>query len=112
MVANDKSGNIKVGWNPGTFIQLVSNPNWDSKTDFRPAYLNSITFKEGVSDPTVMTRQILAGSADANGDSPPSPAELRSILANPKEKKQLFFTPVSGSRYVALNTSKPPFNNL
>jgi peptide/nickel transport system substrate-binding protein len=112
MVANDASGNVKVGWSPGTFIHLVRNPNWDSKTDFRPAYLDTINYKEGASDPTVMTRQILAGSADANGDSPPSPAELRSILNNPTQKKQLFFVPVSGSRYVALNTSKAPFNNV
>ena len=112
MVANDKSGNVKVGWNPGTFIHLVRNPNWDKTTDFRPAYLDTINYKEGATDPTVMTRQILAGSADANGDTPPSPAELRSILNNPTQKKQLFFIPVSGSRYVALNTTKPPFNNL
>jgi peptide/nickel transport system substrate-binding protein len=111
MVANDASGNIKVGWSPGTFIHLIRNKNWDKSTDFRPAYLDTINYKEGVSDPTVMTRQILAGSADANGDAPPSPAELRSILNNPTQKKQLFFIPVSGSRYVALNTSKPPFDN-
>ena len=112
MVANDASGNVKVGWNPGTFIHLVRNKNWNAKTDFRPAYLDTINYKEGASDPTVMTRQILAKSADANGDSPPSPAELRSILNNPTQKKQLFFIPVSGSRYVALNTTKPPFDKL
>src|ERR1035437_9406472 len=59
MVANDASGNIKVGWNPGTFIHLVRNPNWKKSTDFRPAYLDTINYKEGASDPTVMTRQIL-----------------------------------------------------
>lgn len=112
MVANDSSGNIKVGWSPGNYIHLIRNPNWKASTDFRPAYLDSINYKEGATDTTVMTRQILAGSADANGDAPPPPAELQSILSNPKEKKQLFFIPVSGSRYVALNTSKAPFNNL
>lgn len=112
MVANDKAGNVKVGWNPGSFIKLIRNKNWDAKTDFRPAYLDTITFKEGASDPNVMARQILAGSADANGDSPPAPAMIKSIINNPTQKKQLFFTPVSGSRYVALNTSKPPFDNL
>lgn len=112
MVANDKSGNVKAGWNPNSFIHLIRNPNWDGKTDFRPAYLDKINIKEGTSDPSVMARQILAGSADVNGDSPPAPAMIKSIISNPTQKKQLYFTPVSGSRYVALNTSKPPFNNL
>jgi peptide/nickel transport system substrate-binding protein len=112
MVKNDASGNIKPGWDPGTYIHLVRNPNWDPKTDFRPAYLDSINYKEGVEDPTVMARQILAGSADMNGDQPPSATMLKQIVSNPTQKKQLFFTPVSGSRYVALNTSKPPFNDV
>lgn len=112
MVANDKSGNVKAGWNPNSFIHLIRNPNWDGKTDFRPAYLDKINIKEGASDPSVMARQILAGSADVNGDSPPAPAMIKSIISNPTQKKQLYFTPVSGSRYVALNTSKPPFDNL
>ena len=112
MVANDKSGNVKVGWSPSSFIHLVRNPNWKANTDFRPAYVDKINIKEGASDPSVMARQILAGSADVNGDAPPSPAMIKSILSNPTQKKQLFFTPVSGSRYVALNTSKPPFDNL
>jgi peptide/nickel transport system substrate-binding protein len=60
----------------------------------------------------VTTRQILSGSADVNGDTPPPAAELRSITSNPAQKKQLDFTPTSGSRYIALNTRKPPFNNL
>ena len=58
-----------------------------------------------------MAKTILSGAADANGDTPPPPAELRSILSN-AQRKQLFFTPTGGSRYVALNTTKPPFDNL
>jgi peptide/nickel transport system substrate-binding protein len=71
-----------------------------------------VLFKEGFQDPTVMTRTILSGGADVNGDSPPPPAQLQSILSNATQRRQLFFTPTGGSRYVALNTSKPPFDKL
>ena len=113
MIKNDASGNVNgVGYQPNRLIELVRNPNWSSKTSWRPAYVNQIDFKEGFQDPTVMTRQILSGSADANGDTPPPPAELRSIMSNSSQKGQLFFTPTGGSRYVALNTRKAPFNRF
>jgi peptide/nickel transport system substrate-binding protein len=113
MIKNDKSGNVSgVGYIAEQKIQLVRNPNWDPKTDFRPAYADQIVFKEGFEDPTVMAKEILAGTGDVNGDSPIPPAELQSITSNASEKKQLFFTPVSGTRYIPLNTSKPPFNNI
>jgi peptide/nickel transport system substrate-binding protein len=113
MIKNDASGNISgVGYKPGQLIDLVRNPNWSAKTSWRPAYASEILFKEGFQDPTVQTKMILSGSADVNGDTPPPAAELHSILANASEKAQLVFTPTGGSRYVALNTSKAPFDNL
>jgi peptide/nickel transport system substrate-binding protein len=113
MIKDDSSGNINgVGYKPGQLIELVRNPNWSAKTSWRPAHANEILFKEGYQDPTVMTRTILSGAADANGDTPPPPAELRSIMSNPSQRKQLTFTPTGGSRYIALNTAKPPFDNL
>ena len=113
MIKNDSSGNINgVGYKPGQLIDLVRNPNWSAKTSWRPAHADEVLFKEGYQDPTVMTRTILSGSADVNGDSPPPPAELRSIMASSSQRKQLHFTPAGGSRYVALNTSKPPFDKL
>jgi peptide/nickel transport system substrate-binding protein len=54
---------------------------------------------------------ILSGGADVNGDTPPPPAELRSITGNPSQKDQLTFTPQGGARYIGLNTAKPPFDN-
>ena len=113
MIKNDASGNINgVGYKPGQEIDLVRNPNWSPKTSWRPAHADQVVFKEGFQDPTVMTRTILSGGADVNGDSPPPPAELKSILASSSQRKQLHFTPTGGSRYVALNTSKPPFDNV
>ncbi len=111
MIRNDSSGNI-TGYTAGQQIDLVRNPNWSRSTDFRPAYADEILFKEGFQDPTVLTKQILDGVADVNGDVPPPAAQLRSILSNPTQKKQLTMTPAGGSRYVALNTAKKPFNNL
>lgn len=113
MIKNDASGNINgVGYKPGQLIDLVRNPNWSAKTSWRPAHADEVLFKEGYQDPTVMTRTILSGSADVNGDSPPPPAELRSIMTNSSQRGQLHFTPSGGSRYIALNTSKAPFDNL
>jgi peptide/nickel transport system substrate-binding protein len=112
MNKNDASGNINgVGYRPGTLIELVRNPNWNAKTSWRPAHADQILFKEGFQDPTVQTKMILGGTADVNGDTPPPAAELKSILANPSQKPELVFTPTGGSRYVALNTAKAPFDN-
>jgi peptide/nickel transport system substrate-binding protein len=113
MIKASSSGNINgVGYQPNKLIELVRNPNWDPSSDYRLGCVDQVLFKEGYQDPTVMTRTILSGSADANGDTPPPPAELKSILSSSTEKQQLFFTPTGGSRYVALNTSEAPFNNL
>ena len=113
MIKNNASGSINgIGYQPNKLIELVRNPNWNAKTSWRPANADEILFKEGFQDPTVMTRQILSGSGDVNGDTPPPPAELRSLLSNSADKKQLVFTPTGGSRYIALNTRKAPFNKL
>ena len=113
MIKNNAAGSINgIGYQPGRLIELVRNPNWESGTDYRLACVDSVRFQEGYQDPTVMAKTILSGAADANGDTPPPPAELRSILASSTQSKQLFFTPSGGSRYIALNTTKPPFDNL
>ena len=113
MIKNNAAGSINgIGYQPGRRIELVRNPNWDSSTDYRLGCADQVLFQEGYQDPTVLTRTILSGAADANGDVPPPAAELKSILANSTQSKQLYFTPAGGSRYIALNTSKPPFDNL
>ena len=113
MIKNNAAGNINgVGYKPGQLIDLIRNPNWDPGTDDRLGCADEVRFQEGYQDPTVMAKTILSGAADANGDTPPPPAELRSILSSSTQRKQLFFTPTGGSRYVALNSTKPPFNKL
>jgi peptide/nickel transport system substrate-binding protein len=113
MIQNDTSGKVNgVGYIPSRKVVLVRNPNWDAKTDYRPAYADKIIFSEGFQDPSVMAKKILAGTGDVNGDSPPPPPELKRITSSPTLSKLIFFTPTSGGRYIPLNTEKPPFNNV
>jgi peptide/nickel transport system substrate-binding protein len=113
MIQNDASGKVNgVGYVPSRKVVLVRNKNWDSKTDYRPAYADKIVFSEGFQDPTVMTKKILGSSGDVNGDSPPPATEMRRIMSSSTLRKELFFTPASGGRYIPLNTQKAPFTNL
>jgi peptide/nickel transport system substrate-binding protein len=109
MVANDSSGKL-TGYKPGQEIRLVRNPNWDKSTDYKPAYLDSITIKEGA-DPDVAARQIVSGSHLVSGDFQLTASTLSRVS---KENKDLLvITPPTGRyRYIALNTTKKPFDNV
>ncbi|HEX5617257.1 MAG TPA: ABC transporter substrate-binding protein [Solirubrobacteraceae bacterium] len=109
MVENDDSGTA-VGYEPGRRIRLVRNPNWNVRTDTRPAYLDEIDIREGNYDTTVMARRILEGESMINGDQPPPPAVLRRALAERKDQIQL--VPLGGTRWVTMNTTIPPFDDL
>src|SRR3954462_15466412 len=114
MIPNDSSGKItSAGYQPGRRITLVRNPNWDPKTDWRPAYLDKIIVQEG-EDPSVGNRKVLAGqSLVANPvDLAPTPDFLKSNL-NGAKKDQLVPSPYTGRpRWVALNTKKKPFDDI
>jgi peptide/nickel transport system substrate-binding protein len=108
MIANNAQGKA-VGYSPGKEIRLVRNPNWDAKTDYKPAYLDSITIREGVT-PDVASRQILDGSKLVSGDFQLPAATLAN--ASRQHKDQLVITPPTGRfRYIALNTRDKPFDN-
>lgn len=112
MIQNDASGKI-TGYSPGHQIVMVRNPNWDPKTDWRPAYLDKIIINEG-NDPNVGNRKVLSGqSMVANPvDLAPTPEFLKQNLSGPN-KDQLVPSPYTGrTRWVALNTTKKPFNNI
>jgi peptide/nickel transport system substrate-binding protein len=110
MVKNDSTGKL-TGWSPGKQVQLVRNPNWDAKTDFRPAYLDSITVQEGNDDLTSASRRALDGQATACCDSgtPPAPV-LKQVVTHNKD--QIAFVPSGGWRYVAFTTNIKPFDNI
>jgi peptide/nickel transport system substrate-binding protein len=108
MIRADRDGKVLgEGYVPGRSLRLVRNPNWSAAGDHRPAYLDEIEFKIGGS-PTVSGRQVLAGRALVLAD-PPTPALVKKAYQEARD--QIIFSPGSGSRYAALNTTIPPFDD-
>jgi peptide/nickel transport system substrate-binding protein len=110
MVRNNPEGKV-VGRDPGKSIEIIRNPNWDPKTDFRPAYLDEISIEEGNDDLTIASRRTLQGDALMCCDSgqPPIPI-LRRALTNNED--QVGRVASGGTRWIALNTTKKPFDNI
>ena len=71
MIQSDpKTGQFQgIGYQTGKSLTLVRNPNWNAKTDWRPAYLDRINFVIG-GDSTVIGRQVLQGSDAVQFDTP------------------------------------------
>lgn len=108
MVSADRSGKVLgEGYVPGRSVRLVRNPSWSAATDTRPAYLDTVEFRIGGST-TVAGRQVLAGRGLVLGDSP-TPALVKKAYQEARD--QLFLSPGAGSRYAALNTAIPPFDD-
>jgi peptide/nickel transport system substrate-binding protein len=108
MVKNDSAGNL-VGYKPNSSIQLVRNPNWDAKTDYKPAYLDSILMRTNASDLDVASRQALAGSHMLTEDPPPANVLKRAVTSY---KGQYVTIPAGGFRWLPLNTTLKPFDNI
>jgi len=109
MIKNTPAGK-SVGWQPGKSLDLVRNPNWDKATDFRPAYLDEVLALGGNDDTTVASRRILSGQSMVSGDWSPGPSTLKTASAH--NKSQLAIVPTASIRYVAMNTTVKPFDNL
>ena len=110
MVRNNAEGKA-VGRDPGKSIEIVRNPNWDAKTDFRPAYLDEIRIEEGNDDLTIASRRTLQGDGLMCCDSgqPPIPILRRALTSN---KDQVGRTASGGTRWIALRTDTKPFDNI
>jgi peptide/nickel transport system substrate-binding protein len=108
MVKNDASGKL-IGYKPGRSIQLVRNPNWDRRTDFRPAYVDSVLMRTNASDAPVAARQTLTGSHLLTEEPPPA-SVLK--LAVTKYKGQFAQLAGGGFRWFPLNTTIKPFNDI
>ena len=112
MVENDGKGNL-TGYSPGKEIKLVRNPSWDPETDYRPAYLDTITVQQGFSDPTSAAKKVLEGSGQVTFDFPPSPTVIQEVAQGDQyEPSQMSVTPSGGNRYVALNITEEPFDDI
>ena len=112
MVKNDPSTGKVTGRDPGKRIEMVRNPNWNKDTDYRPAYLDSITIEEGNDDLTVASRRTLSATSPTmccDSGQPPIPVLSRAITQN---KEQLGRVSGGGTRWIALNTTKKPFDNI
>jgi peptide/nickel transport system substrate-binding protein len=109
MYKNDSTGKL-VGRQPGKSIQLVRNPNWDANTDYRPAYLDSITVEEGNDDAVSSARRELDGQSLVQGDGTTPAPVIKQALSSKKD--QIAFIPGGGYRFISMNSTIKPFDNL
>ena len=106
-------GNIKgKGYTPGRAMKLVRNPNWSARSDFRPAYVDTIEVKQGFTDTAVGVRQILSGTADGAGDYGVLSGPTIKQVTTTARYKDNFYTWPNGIAYLSLNTKKKPFDNV
>ena len=108
MVRNDAEGKL-VGWKPGKSTELVRNPNWDAKQDFRPAYLDEVLLRTNATDANVSGRQVLAGSHLTLDANPPAQVLKRVVTT---QKDQLKTVPSGGFRWFPLNSTIKPLDDI
>jgi peptide/nickel transport system substrate-binding protein len=109
MIENDASGKA-VGYEAGRNIHLVRNPNWDATTDYKPAYLDEIAMPQGNDDTTVASRRVVEGDSMLTGDFSPPPNVLAQVVK--RQKDQLALIPAGSARYVSMNTTVAPFDDV
>ena len=86
MIKNDASGKAHGLQGLERSIDLILKPNWDPKTDFRPAYVNTMTIKESNDDADSSPR---AASSSGSGlvqrrrRSRPAPVIKQALAAQP-----------------------------
>ena len=109
MIQNDASGKA-VGWTPNRQIKLVRNPNWTKASDpLRNAYVDVVLFREG-NDTAVATKKIETGKGMLNGDFSPPASTLKRLTTTLKDQSKS--VNLGSWRFVALNTTKAPFDNI
>ena len=109
MIENDGKGNV-TGYEPSKRMALVRNPSWDKETDFKPAYFDKIV-ETCCTDATVAARKTLTGQGYLSGDyAAPPTAVLKQALSSRKD--QIAVEPSGGNRYISLNTTVKPLDNV
>jgi peptide/nickel transport system substrate-binding protein len=109
MISSDAAGKA-IGYEAGRRIHLVRNPNWDKSTDYKPAYLDEIEMPQGNDDTTVASRRVVEGEGLLTGDFSPPPNVLATVVK--RQKDQLELVPAGSARYVSMNTTVKPFDNV
>jgi peptide/nickel transport system substrate-binding protein len=113
MIKGAGTGTVpSTSYSPGKTLLLVRNPSWQRSTDpIHGAYVDAIDINGGF-DPNVSAREILNGTDMMSGDSAAPPvAILQAGLTGP-QKSQFSIAPSDGNRYISLNTTIPPLNNV
>ena len=88
----------------------MRNPNWDAKTDYRPAYLDAIDFDGGNDADRRRRARSLDGKSMVSGDYAPAAPVVKQAL--PAAQGPAARSRRGGNRYIALNTTIPPFDNV
>lgn len=103
-------------YTPGREIRLARNPSWDPRTDYRPAYLDSVVVDEGNADPVAASRQILRGRGlvNAQADLGVPPSIVRQVVLGSAAQRRQFVAGTSTGRvrYVSLRTTRAPFDDV
>ena len=98
-------------YQPGKLLLLVRNPSWQRSTDpIRHAYFDAIDIKGG-NDITVASNQIIDGSDLMSGDFAAPPTSILKQLVT-QDQSQYHIQSSGGNRYIGLNTTIPPLNNI
>ncbi|MGI9184512.1 MAG: ABC transporter substrate-binding protein [Solirubrobacteraceae bacterium] len=113
MIQGAGSGTVpSSGYSAGRLLDLVRNPSWQASTDpLREANFNQIVFKGG-NDITVASRQTLTGSDMMSGDYAAPPVNVLQQGLTSSQKSQFHILPSDGNRYISLNTTVAPLNNV
>jgi peptide/nickel transport system substrate-binding protein len=100
-------------YNPNKELVLVRNPYFKVwSADAQPeGYPDSIVEKFGLPISEEVT-QVQNGSADEVFDGDVIPADRLNELNDPKYANQVHVNPLTADWYFALNTKRPPFNNV
>ena len=106
------TGPYMVGaYEPGTRIELVRNPSWDAKTDFRPAYLDKISMPQGNED----ADDDVAAHAQRQGHGHrrlPAAAGRAQGGRHEASRTSSKLVDSGGGRWAALNTKVAPFDDV
>ena len=113
MISGAGTGTVpSSGYSAGRLLDLVRNPSFQGSTDpLVQANFNQIMFKGG-NDVTVASRQTLSGSDLMSGDFAAPPVSVLQQGLTSSQKSQFHILPSDGNRYISLNSTIPPLNNI
>jgi peptide/nickel transport system substrate-binding protein len=110
MLENNAQGKVLgIGYIPGKSVTLVRNPNWNPRSDFRPACLDKVEIKIGGAANAAIGRRVLEGS-DMVESEPPAQSSIE--LAAQHYRTQLEISPGAASHYIAVNNQAGVFSNI